>query len=84
MTSLFHFEEKIHRKYLSRAENIPLLFLQFLCHVLENLGFPVKLYQEHHLVCEAIFTVKKWKFVPRAPPLPIDPLAKAVPQRDPP
>ena len=40
MTSLFHFEEKIHLKHLSRAENIPLLFSRLLCHVLEHLGFP--------------------------------------------
>ena len=39
MISLFHFEEKIHRKHLSRAETIPLLFPRLLSHVLEHLGF---------------------------------------------
>ena len=40
MTTLLHFEEKVHRKDLARAEAIPLLMLRLLCHVLEHLGFP--------------------------------------------
>ena len=67
MTSLFHFEEKIHIKHLSRAETIPLLFPRFLSHVLEHLGVLTEPHQEHCLVCEPTFTVKKWKYVPRAP-----------------
>ena len=39
MTTLFYFEEKIHRKNLSRVETIPLLFPWLLCQVLEHLGF---------------------------------------------
>ena len=39
MTAFQHFEEKVHRKDLARAEAIPLLMLRFLCHVLEHLGF---------------------------------------------
>ena len=39
MTSLFHFEDKVHRRNLTRAESIPLLFLRLLCQVLEHLGF---------------------------------------------
>ena len=50
MTSLFHFEEKIHRKHLSRAKNIPLLFSRLLCHVFEHLGFPAKPHREHRRV----------------------------------
>ena len=31
MTSLFHFEDMVHRRSLSRAESIPLLFPRLLC-----------------------------------------------------
>ena len=39
MTAFLHFEEKVHRKDLARAEAIPPLMLRLLCHVLEHLGF---------------------------------------------
>ena len=39
MTAFLHFEEKVHRKGLTRAEAIPLLMPRLLCHVLEHLGF---------------------------------------------
>ena len=39
MTALLHFEEKVHRKGLTRAEAIPLLMPRLLCHVLEHLRF---------------------------------------------
>ena len=42
MTSFFHFEEKIHKKHLSRVETIPLLFPRLLSIVLEHLGFLVE------------------------------------------
>ena len=42
MTSLFHFEQKIHRKHLNRAKTIPLLFPRFFCHVLKHFGFPTE------------------------------------------
>ena len=42
MTALFHFEDKIHRKNLSRVEAIPLLFLRLLSQVLEHFGFPTE------------------------------------------
>ena len=69
MTSLFHFEEKIHRKNLSRVEAIPLLFPWLLSQVLKHHGFSDEPHLECRRVCDAIFTVKKWQFVPRAPPL---------------
>ena len=84
MTYLFHFEEKIRRKHLSRAETIPLLFPWLLCRVLEHLGFPVERYRETRRVCKATFTVEKWKIVFRAPHLPVDPPVEADPKRDPP
>ena len=34
MTSLFHFEDKVHYRNLTRAETIPLLFSRLLCQVL--------------------------------------------------
>ena len=40
MTSLLHFEEKVHRKGLARAESLPLLMPRFLSQVLEHMGFP--------------------------------------------
>ena len=39
MTSLLHFEEKVHRKGLARAEGLPLLMLRLLSQVLKHLGF---------------------------------------------
>ena len=39
MTSLFHFEDKVHRRSLSRAKATPFLFPRLLCQVLEHLGF---------------------------------------------
>ena len=60
MTSLFHFKEKIHRKNLTKAEAIPLLFLRLLSQLLKHLGFFTEPYLEHRRVCEAIFTMEKW------------------------
>ena len=40
MIAFLHFEEKVHRKGLNRAEAIPLLMSRLLCQVLEHLGFP--------------------------------------------
>ena len=40
MTALLHFEDKVHRKGLARAESIPLLMPRLLCQVLEHLGYP--------------------------------------------
>ena len=39
MTSLLHFEDKVHRKGLARAESLPLLMPRLLSQVLEHLGF---------------------------------------------
>ena len=40
MTTLLHFEDKVHRKDLVRAERLPLLMPRLLSQVLEHLGFP--------------------------------------------
>ena len=50
MTSLFHFEEKIHRKHLNKVETIPLLLSRLLSYVLEQLGFSVEPHHERRLV----------------------------------
>ena len=42
MTALLHFEDKVHRKGLARAEGIPLLMPRLLSQVLDHLGFPEK------------------------------------------
>ena len=84
ITSLFHFEEKIRRKHLSKAETIPLLFPRFLSHVLKHLGFPTEPHRELHQVYEVTFIVEKWQFMPGAPPLPAYPPVEVDPQIDPP
>ena len=70
MTSLFHFEDKVHRKSLTRAESTPLLFLRLLCHVLEHIGFPNKPRLEHRHDREAILTVDQWRTMPHTFHLP--------------
>ena len=60
MTSLFHFEDKVHHRNLTQAESIPLLFLRLLCQVLEHIGFPIKPRLERRRDCDAVLTVDKW------------------------
>ena len=79
MTALFHFEEKIQRRNLSRAETIPLLFPWLLCQVLEHLCFPTEPQLEHRRVCIVVFTIEKCHFVPSAPPIPLRDLAENLP-----
>ena len=66
MTSLFHFEDKVHRKRLPRAESTPLLFPRLLCQVLEHIDFPDEPRLERHRDCEAILTVDRWQLMPRS------------------
>ena len=40
MAALLHFEEKVHKKQLQRADTIPLLFPRLLYHILEHMGYP--------------------------------------------
>ena len=60
MTSLFHFEDKLHRRNLTRAESIPLLFPRLLCQVFEHMGFPAEPQLDHRRDCEAILISDKW------------------------
>ena len=52
MTSLLHFEEKVHRKGLARVETLPLLMPRLLSQVLEHLGFP----EEPHIERQISYT----------------------------
>ena len=63
-TSLFHFEDKVHRKNLTQAESIPLLFPRLLCQVLEHMGFHAEPRLECSRDCEAILIVDKWQILP--------------------
>ena len=80
MASLLHFEEKVHRKKLQRADTIPLLFPRFLFHILEYMGYPTKPHLERHHHCQEQFTLNKWTQLVcystplRAPPRPAPPV----------
>ena len=66
MTSLLHFEDKVHRRNLTQAEAIPLLFPRLLCQILEHLGFPEEPRLERRRVWEDILTIDRWPRLPRA------------------
>ena len=70
MTSLFYFEDRVHHRSLPRTESMPLLFPQFLCQVLEHIGFPAEPRLESHHGCEATLTIDRWRARPRAFHLP--------------
>ena len=64
MTALLHFEEKVHRKGLTRVEAIPLLMPRLLCHVLEHLGFPEEPHIECRQSCPMIVSLERTLFMP--------------------
>ena len=70
MTSLFNFEDKVHRRSLPRAESLPILFPRLLCHVVEHIGFPAEPRIERCRSCEATLTIDQWRARPRAFHLP--------------
>ena len=59
MTSLLHFEEKVHRKGLARAEGLPLLMPQLLSQVLEHLGFPEEPHIERRISCTQVLCTER-------------------------
>ena len=59
MSSLFHFEDKVHCKSLTRADSTPLLFPRLLCQVLKHIGFPAEPRLECRCDREAILTVDR-------------------------
>ena len=70
MTSLFHFEDKVHRRSLSRAESTPLLFPRLLCQVLEHMVFHDEPRLERRHDSAASLTVNRWRLLPHSVPLP--------------
>ena len=77
MTSLFHFEDKVHRRNLTRVESIPLILPRLLCKVLEKMGFPVEPQLERRRDCKAILIVDKWQ-LPCAQHLPPQDIAEDI------
>ena len=70
MTSLFYFEDKVHRRNLTRAESTPILFPRLLYQVLEHIDFPAEPRIERYRDCEAILTIDRWQIMPRSYHLP--------------
>ena len=64
MTSLLHFEEKVHRKGLARAEGLPLLMPQLLSQILEHLGFPEKPRIEWRISCTQVLSTERSLYIP--------------------
>ena len=54
-----HFEEKVHRKGLARAESLPLLMPRLLCQVLEHLGFPEEPRLEMRVRCPQVLSMER-------------------------
>ena len=59
MTALLHFEDKVHRKGLARAESLPLLMPRLLCQVLEHLGFPEEPRIERSIRCPQVLSMER-------------------------
>ena len=64
MTSLLHFEEKVHRKDLARAEAFPFLMLRLLCQVLEHLGFPGEPRIDRRISCTQVLSTERSLYMP--------------------
>ena len=64
MTSLLHFEDKVHRKGLARAESLPLLMPRLLCQVLEHMGFPKELRIEMRVRCPQVLSMERAMVMP--------------------
>ena len=64
MTSLLHFEEKVHRKGLARAETLPLLMPRLLSQVLKHLGFPEEPHIERRISCTQVLSTERSLYMP--------------------
>ena len=64
MTSLLHFEDKVHRKGLARAESLPLLMPRLLCQVLEHMGFPEEPRLEMRMRCPQVLSLERAMTMP--------------------
>ena len=59
MTALLHFEDKVHRKGLTRAEGLPLLMPRLLSQILEHLGFPEEPRIERRIRCPQVLSMER-------------------------
>ena len=59
MTSLLHFEEKVHRKGLARAEGLLLLMSRLLSQVVEHLGFSEEPRIERRINCTQVMSTER-------------------------
>ena len=64
MTALLHFEDKVHRKGLARAESIPLRMSRLLCQVLEHLGFPEEPRTKMRVRCPQVLSMERAMVMP--------------------
>ena len=64
MTSLLHFEEKVHHKDLARVEAFPLLIPRLLSQVLEHLGFPEETRIERRISCTQVLSTERSLYMP--------------------
>ena len=64
MTALLHFEDKVHRKGLARAESLPLLMPRLLSQVLEHLGFPEEPRIERRIRCPQVLSLERSLVMP--------------------
>ena len=64
MTSLLHFEDKVHRKGLARAESLPLLMPRLLSQVLQHLGFPEEPRIERRIRCPQVLSMERAMVMP--------------------
>ena len=64
MTSLLHFEEKVHRKGLAGAEGFPLLMPRLQSQVLEHLGFPEEPRIERRISCTQVLSTERSLYMP--------------------
>ena len=64
MTALLHFEDKVHRKGMARAEGLPLLMSRLLSQVLEHLGFPEDPRSESMIRCPQVLSMERSLVMP--------------------
>ena len=64
MTSLLHFEDKVNRKGLVRAEGLPLLMPRLLSQVLEHLEFSKEPRIERRIRCPQVLSMERSMVMP--------------------
>ena len=64
MTALLHFEDKVPRKGLDRAESLPLLMPRLLSQVLEHLGFLEEPRIERRIRCPRVLSMERAMVMP--------------------